>query len=73
MKWIALGGEVVGLFASLLLTWGYAPVRGTATWVGEDVDGFYRDRKRRAIGTKSGFGALAISFLIQAAVTLLSN
>ncbi|MGH7121784.1 MAG: hypothetical protein ACREFP_22800 [Acetobacteraceae bacterium] len=73
MKWAAFGAEVIGLLASLLLTWGYAPPKGTTTWISNDPEGFNRDSKRRALGAKLGFAALAVSFLIQAAVTLMSN
>lgn len=73
MKLIAFSGEVIGFLASLLLTWGYAPPKGAVTWVGKDANGFHRDSKRRAIGARLGFGALAISFLIQAAVTWMSK
>ena len=73
MKWTAFAGELIGLAASLLLTWGYAPAKGTATWLDKDAKDFHRDSKLRAIGAKLGFAALAVSFLIQAAVTFMSK
>ena len=72
MKWLVFAGEVIGFLSSVLLSWGLAPPKGTTTWVTNESN-FDRNRRLRLLGARLGFAALAISFLIQAAVTLASN
>jgi hypothetical protein len=73
VKWWAFAGELIGFLSSILLVWAYTPPKGTMTWISGDEGAFQRGQKFRAAGAKVGFATLALSFLIQAAVTLISD
>jgi len=70
MKWWSFAGEVLGVASSLFLLWVFSLPHGTST--GELSDYEKRVRRFKWVA-RIGFGALALSFAIQAVVTLSSS
>jgi hypothetical protein len=69
MKWLAFSGEILGFLSSVALAWGFSRPASVATWVG-DTATYEKSPKRLRWIAGFGFGALALSFLIQGTVTL---
>jgi hypothetical protein len=71
MKATAIIGQLGGFTSSVLLAWGYAPVKGTATWMTGDGSEFRKHQHKRVWMVPVGYVLLAISFLIGAIMTFL--
>lgn len=69
MRWIVFAGQIAGALSSLLVSWGFGPPTGAATWISGDEGIFARSRRWRILGVRAGFALLALGFALQAIVT----